>query len=88
MFAKLSSIAAVLLPAALFAAEFKISDGSSVRVGEIARDIVRIRRSADGVWRESGLNRYGFIQENGIAGAGIDCEVTVDPKSGAITVAS
>ena len=88
MFAKLSSIAAVLLPAALFAAEFKISDGSSVRVDEIARDIVRIRRSADCVWRESGLNRYGFIQENGMAGAGLDCEVTVDPKSGAITVAS
>ena len=61
MFAKLSSIAAVLLPAALFAAEFKISDGSSVRVDEIARDIVRIRRSADGVWRVVGGVVVGTI---------------------------
>ena len=70
------------------AAEFRIGDGSFVRVDEIARDIVRIRRSADGVWRGSGLNRYGFILENGTTDVEQDLAVSVNAKTGEINVRS
>ena len=86
MFAKLSGLAVVLLPAAVLAAEFKIADGSAIRVDEVARDVVRIRRSADGVWRESGLNRYGFLKDATDGSAARDVSVSVDAKTGAITV--
>ena len=41
------------------------SEGGSVRIDALAENLFRVRRSADGVWREGGLNRYGILKSLG-----------------------
>jgi len=42
----------------------RLSDGDEVRVEAVSKSVLRIRRSVGGVWKESGLSRYGFIKED------------------------
>ena len=41
-----------------------LTDGSRLRVDALAPNLFRIRRSRDGVWTESGLNRYGILRRD------------------------
>ncbi len=43
---------------------FPLQDGSSLRVDVLAKNLFRVRRSANGIWTESGMNRYGFFNTN------------------------
>lgn len=67
---------------------WKLADGSQLRVDKVASDIVRVRRSADGVWRESGLNRYRFLPERLEDGRESAYRLSVDPASGKLNFSS
>ena len=38
-----------------------LQDGSKVRIDALAENLFRVRKSADGAWKEGGLNRYGIL---------------------------
>ena len=42
----------------------ELKDGTKVRVDALAENLFRVRRSRDGVWTESGMNRYGVLKRD------------------------
>ena len=70
------------------AAEWTLKSGARLRTDEISPNIVRVRLSADGVWRESGMNRYGFLPERLEEQGAARYTLAVDEASGRITFRS
>ena len=42
----------------------KQSSGESLRIDVLAENLLRVRKSVDGVWTESGMNRYGVLKRD------------------------
>ena len=40
------------------------SSGESLRSDVLAENLLRVRKSADGAWTESGMNRYGVLKRD------------------------
>lgn len=70
------------------AQEWKMPDDSVLRVDVVADDILRVRCSKDGKWREGGLNRYGFLPRESLSVKSPCCVVSVDTGKGSIAVTS
>ena len=41
-----------------------LADGTKLRVDALAENLFRVRRCRDGVWTESGMNRYGILKRD------------------------
>ena len=80
-------------PVGANAVVLKLADQSQLRIDVLAENLFRVRVSPDGVWSESGMNRYGvfkadwpaakFVRE-GNAVKTSAAEITVDEAGGAL----